>query len=293
VVTSDPTNLCELGHVASAAALVARGNTRRQIAAAAQLGRIHRVARGIYACPHLDADSTAAARAGGAIDCVSALARHEKQWAGIAAPGVHLRVRPHHHVAWMPRGAVVHWSARLAQASHPLIVSSVDALLQAMRCLPPYDALACLESAMHTEYLDAAGLEMVLALAPLSMKGVLDRIDFGAGSGLETHARVKLVDAGHRVQTQVEIPGAGKIDILVDDCVALETDGKKWHGPERFMPDRTKDIRVEAWGIRSLRIGAAHVFEGWPETLATIERMVRDAQAARGSQQRRLWGTRG
>jgi very-short-patch-repair endonuclease len=144
----------------------------------------------------------------------------------------------------------------------------------------PVDALASLESALHLGYLDENGLDALLRLVPLRMHGLIARLDRGAQSGYETHTRVKLLDAGHDVRTQVYVRGAGRLDLLVDECVGIETDGEAWHGPERFVPDRTKDLIVEGEGIRVLRIARPHIFEEWQRTLATIERMVRDARRA-------------
>lgn len=90
-----------------------------------------------------------------------------------------------------------------------------------------------------------------------------------------------LQDAGYAVVSQVRIPGAGILDLLIDDCVGVETDGSRWHA-ETFLGDRTKDIGIETWGIRVLRIGAPHVFTTWPDTMLAIERMVADAPRRAG-----------
>lgn len=171
----------------------------------------------------------------------------------------------------------MHWATPSGSGGHPLEVPVVDALLQAMRCLGPYDALASIESALHAQRLDEAGLGRLVALAPGWMLPCLARLDRGGQSGLETHSRLLLQDAGYRVRTQVHIPGTSPLDLLVDDCVGVETDGAKAH-ESRFMHDRSKDIVIEGWGIRVLRIGSPHIFESWPDTLATIERMVADAR---------------
>jgi very-short-patch-repair endonuclease len=158
----------------------------------------------------------------------------------------------------------------------------MDALLQAMSCLAPIDALAAIESALHLGRLSGEGLDRLLDLAPDRMTPTLERLNLGAQSGLETHARILLQDAGHEVLTQVEIGGAGILDLLVDDCVGVETDGEKWHR-DRFREDRSKDVGVELWGIRVLRIGAHHLFREWPTTLRALERMIADARRGRSS----------
>lgn len=107
------------------------------------------------------------------------------------------------------------------------------------------------------------------------MNGVLERLDRGAESGLETIVRLRLVDAGFRVRTQVRV-GRWPVDVLVAEKVAVEVDGRKWH-QDRFIKDRTRDIDTEAAGIRVLRIAKTHIVDSWPRTLEAITRMVIDA----------------
>jgi very-short-patch-repair endonuclease len=235
---------------------------------------IRKAGRGIYVCAHVDGDQLAAARAGCLIDCVSALARHDV-WSGIKPHTLHLRAHPHQHVR-VPAGAV-RWSRTHGVATHGE-VSPVDAILEVLRCLPPEDALACVESALYLGYLDERGLQLVHSLAPRSARRILALRDPGAQSGLETHARLKLLAAGHTVRTQVPVPGTSDLDLLVDERVGVETDGRRWHA-DRFIEDRTKDIIVEGAGIRMLRIAPSHVFTTWPRTLATIERMLGNARS--------------
>jgi very-short-patch-repair endonuclease len=280
----DPTWLCDRSHVARTSELVAAGASRRQLARAVAVGELLRLAPGRYACAHIDEIARHAATSGCRIDCISALARHGV-WSGIAQAGLHLRAVPGRHLVGLPQHARVHRNAHRG-AYDGLEVSPVDALLRAMRCLTPYDALASVESALHTGYLDELGLRTVIEAAPRWMTPALDRLDRGAQSGLETHTRLRLQDAGHAVMSQVRIPGAGILDLLVDDCVGVETDGSLWHA-ETFLGDRTKDIGIETWGIRVLRIGATHVFRTWPDTMLAIERMVADAP-----RRARMHGTR-
>ncbi|MDF1479057.1 type IV toxin-antitoxin system AbiEi family antitoxin domain-containing protein [Leifsonia sp. H3M29-4] len=268
--------LCSLGHVASTRDLLAAGLTRRELARAVTVGRALRPARGVYACPHLEPVQLTAARAGLRLDCVTALARRGV-WSGIRDARLHLRAQAGRHHGAVPIGAVVHWAGRHETGEHPLEVSIVDALLQAMRCLDHDDALACIESALHLRELDERGLRRLRELAPRWMRATLARLDRGAQSGLETHARLRLQDAGHRVRTQAIVPGAGPLDLLVDECVGVETDGRQFH-EATFIADRSKDITIESWGIRVLRLGSPHVFDSWPDTLAAIERMVADAR---------------
>ncbi|MDJ0338430.1 hypothetical protein [Cryobacterium sp. PH31-O1] len=159
-------------------------------------------------------------------------------------------------------------------------MSPLDAVLQALSCLDDVDALACLESALFMKFLTEDDLDELLRLAPDHLRSVLRRLDRGAQSGFETFTRVGFVRAGFRVETQFYVPGAGHVDMLVNGCVGVETDGEEWHGPERFLPDRSKDREVERQGIRVLRLARPHIFDTWHTTLETVRRMVSDAEDA-------------
>ncbi|WP_411719792.1 hypothetical protein [Mycetocola sp.] len=267
--------LCDSGHVATTGQLQ-RYFSVRDLRRARESGLIRRLARGIYACTHIDTPLALAAQTGGRLDCVSSLARHGV-WSGLERPGLHLRMEPHQHARRSIPSAFVHWSGTV-QKAHLLEVAPVDAVLQAIRCLGPDDALACVESALHMKFLSDDQLDLVFLHAPARLQPILSGIDRGAQSGYETFARLKLLRAGFAVRTQGHVPGAGPVDIIVEECVGLEVDGEKWHGPERFLHDRTKDRNAELQGMRMLRIGGFHVFDDWDTTRAAIRRMVTDAQ---------------
>lgn len=269
--------LCDRGHVATTRDLAAAGVDKRRLRAAVSAGRLLAVRIGVYACPHLGAAEIEVLTAGVVFDCVSALARHKDVWSGMNEHGLHVRANSHGRFPSLDAEAV-HWRRQFGRAT-ALEVSPLDALLQAMRCLSPYDSLAAIESAVHLGYLSRSELGNLLLLAPDRMRSTLERMDLASMSGFETHTRSLVQDAGHEVQSQVDVPGAGLLDLLVDGCVGLETDGRKWH-EGRFVADRTKDIRVGAWGIPVLRLGRPHIFESWPDTLATLELMIAKERAA-------------
>lgn len=264
--------LCTLGHVVSTRRLLAAGATARQLERWVRDGSIQRLRPGTYACTHLDDEAVVAATAGTRLDCVSLLARIPEAWTGRGDHGIHVRAPAGRHVGPLPSAVVIH-RPRVGEQG------VIGALVSASRCLDPVDWLACVESLLHLARIDERALEVLAATARRPARRMLDRLDRDAESGLETHARCRLQDAGFAVESQVLVPGAGRLDLVVEGCVAVETDGRRWH-EHRFLEDRTKDLRVERWGIRVLRIAPVHVFDEWPETLATIERMVRECSPA-------------
>lgn len=263
-----------MGHVARAATLVEAGVTARQLTAAVRSGRVLRVRRGTYACTHLDADDLRAVSLGGAVTCVSLL-RQFGVWAAHSRD-LHVQVPPNLPVP-TARGIHLH-------REHPkflsdgYVVSRMQALWRATRCLDGENALAAMESAIHEEFLTIEQVRRISRLAPRRLEPLVRQLDTNSQSGVETIVRTRLIAAGHRVVPQAPVPGMGHGDLLVDDCVNIETDGRAWHGEDRFTADRDRDLLAEGLGRRVIRLHSGHVFREWESTLAVIERVVADAR---------------
>jgi len=136
---------------------------------------------------------------------------------------------------------------------------------------------------VHEGHLTVAEVEEICRAAPARLQPGIREMEFTSDSGLETITRRRLRHAGFTVEAQVRVNGLGDEDLVVEGCVALETDGEKWHGPNRFQADRDRDLIAEGLGRRTLRLTHQHVMFEWPTTLAIIERVVFDAKRARRS----------
>ena len=164
----------------------------------------------------------------------------------------------------------------------PWRVTPLQALWQAMRCLGPEDAIAAMESAIHEKLLSEADVRRLGVLVPRRLARGIHQLIPNSGSGNETIARLRLVGVGYRVEPQGEVPGLGHHqDLVVEDCVGLEIDSKKWHGQERIATDANRDLRSEGLGRHVLRIRPEHIHYSWPQTLAVIDRAVADAKRLR------------
>jgi very-short-patch-repair endonuclease len=119
----------------------------------------------------------------------------------------------------------------------------------------------------------------VLALQlPARLKMLPQWVDPNCESLPESLARTRLRLKGHSVRSQVRIgDGLDRIDLLVDEEVAMETDGEEFH-IARFEPDRSKDLDITIDGWHGIRPAANHVFHQWPR----VYRAVTAALAARG-----------
>ncbi|TFC83692.1 hypothetical protein E3T23_01885 [Cryobacterium cheniae] len=249
-------------------------------------GAIGRAARGVYICAHADRDQRDAAAAHARISCLSAL-RRANVWAGIDR-SLHLQLpanastrRPTRDRGGQP--IRYHWAHPRfpGAAERSWLVSPMEALWQAIRCLDEEHAIACLESAVHEGFLTIDQVRELCGRAPARLADGIRELEFTAGSGIETIVRRRLRHAGYSVAAQVSVAGIGDEDLVVEDCVAIETDGEKWHGPNRFHADRARDLKTEALGRRSIRLTQHQVLYEWETTLAAIERVVTDAQRER------------
>lgn len=211
--------------------------------------------------------------------CVSALAQ-AGVWAGHSRQ-LHIQLTPSARSA-AASDLVRHWEHPRFEMETPWRAGRSQALWRAIHCLDEENALAAMESAIHERYLPAAEVLRIGRLASRRLRPAFRGLIMNSGSGNETIVRLRLQRAGYRVEAQAHVPGMGRQDLLVDECLGLDVDGRKWHeGQDRFANDRDRDIHVEGLGRHVLRLRTSHIFETWPHTLAVIERAVRDAQRER------------
>lgn len=267
--------LCSLGHVATWKVLASHSISRHALRTAVLDGQIIRPRRGVYACAHIDASVQRAAEIGGAVSCISALSR-AGVWSGFDRR-LHVHVPPHGSMT-APPGIVLHWEALRFGTASEFRLPRMQVLWEAMACMEEEQAIAALESAVHEGYATETEIRRLALHAPRRMTDGIRRLDFRSQSGNETIVRLRLQRVGYRVEPQAAVPGVGHEDLLVEDCVGLDVDGRRWHGEDRFAIDRERDIRVESLGRRALRIWAGQIYDSWPTTLAAIDRAVLDAR---------------
>lgn len=256
-----------------------RGATRRDLARSVAAGSVVRLRKGVYGCAHLDESVREAGRLGGAVTCVSVL-RLSRVWAG-HDDRLHVVVPPTSSPPVASDETRYHWTSSRYGFASPAMVSPAEALWQGIHCLPEEDAIAALESAIHEGFLSVDEVMRVAGAAPARLADGIRRLVTNSGSGNETIVRLRLQRAGFHVESQPFVPGMGHEDLLVEDCVGVDVDGRRWHGEDRFAIDRDRDIHVEGLGRRALRLRPAHVHVTWSHTLAVIERVVADAKRER------------
>lgn len=240
--------------------LLREGWRPRAITDAVRNGTLIRLRRDRYALIGLDPAIAKAVRAGGRLCCMSLL-----RMIGVFVldeDSFHVHVSP--NAGRLPVHAEsvrLHWGALASQRGRLHVVSIPDAVLQAVRCQTERAALATLDSVVHHGLMTVRELERLFEQLPARLAVLLKLVDGSAESGSETFMRLILRTLGLRFETQVQIPGVGRVDFLVEGWLIIECDSKAFHeGWERQKRDRERDIAAAMAGYVTIRPIAADIF---------------------------------
>ena len=111
--------------------------------------------------------------------------------------------------------------------------------------------------------LSVADLATVRALALPSRRHLVDRVDPGSASGIETVVRLFLRTHGIRHRIQVRISGVGRVDLLIGDRLILEIDGEAVPHWPRVRGDRRRDLELVMRGYLVIRLSYRMVMSEW------------------------------
>ena len=222
---------------------------RRQVERALAEGRLVPLGRVTVGLPDLPEPARRAVCVGGVLSCASAAMAHDLP---LLAPNPPVHVTVPRNVSRVAGGdGVVH---RRDVACIDGVTLLARTAADCARCLPELDGLAVVDAVL------ARGVEREEVVGQLAGPGaraaraVVAMADPGAGSSGETAARLALVRAGLKVQTQVLIPGVGWVDLLVEGRVVVEIDGFAYHSDaKQFAADRRRDAALVAMGYQVLR----------------------------------------
>ncbi|MFN3865665.1 MAG: hypothetical protein ACK4MD_03005 [Demequina sp.] len=250
------------GGVARTAALLASGCSPHAIKSAVAGGLAVRGRRGVLMLPGADASLVLATDLSGELTCVTALARH-----GISllrpTRTLHLGVRSGYTTAGRrARGVHLHYAKarRAPSPGTPPVASVATALDEAGRCLDERAHLVAVDAALHAGKVSMAQVAAFHSTSADRRAWLLAHADGRAESPGETLARLDIVRRGLAVHPQRFITGVGRVDLVVDDRVVVEIDGRAFHqGPESFVRDRRRGRRVVAGRLPVLRFAAAEV----------------------------------
>jgi very-short-patch-repair endonuclease len=266
-----------IGGVITSQELLALGRSRNDIRSALAAGALRRIRSARFACPHASPGVCRAVEIGGRLTGLSALAEWGC-WMWEAPSLLQVAVSRDRGHSVRPAGdALLRWRPVEEQRRGTAgMVAIEDALRRAARDADWEDAVAAFDWALAEGRISRLGLAEVVDSLPLRLKPIGTGADRRSGGLLESVCRARLVARGHRVRTQVVVgpewvePWRRKrIDLVIDDVVALETDGREFHAGE-FERDRRKDAEIAAAGLRPLRVSYSMVRYEW----FTIERAI-------------------
>lgn len=240
--------------VFSRAELLQAGSTGDDITRAVRAGTLLRLRRDHYAHPDVDPDVAEAVRVGGRMTCLTLL-----QKLGVfvlKSVGLHMHLDPHMSRirASTAKGTVKHWSRKPQTDGARHVISLRDAVSQAVLCQEPRPAIATLDSVLHLGLATREQLEDLFTSLPVRLQTLLHLADGSAESGPETYMRLILRTFGVQYETQVLIPGVGRVDFLVEGWLIIECDSKEFHeGWDKQVEDRNRDIAAARLGYTSIR----------------------------------------
>ncbi|MDQ1555323.1 MAG: hypothetical protein QOI02_325 [Actinomycetota bacterium] len=172
------------------------------------------------------------------------------------------------------RGVIRHWDPPdVSDHGTTVAVSLTDALIRVVVDEPLEVAVAALDWATHTRMLDLFDFEALLLKLPTNRRYIGRWVDPECESLPESLARTRLRMRGHSVRGQVPLRTGERIDLVVDECVAIETDGEQFHLAS-FERDRRKDAEIAIAGLHGLRPSARMVFHEWPLVELAVETAV-------------------
>lgn len=262
------------------AELVAHGRSARWIGEQVRAGHLVPVRKGHFHVPGAPAEVVRAVRVGGLATGATG-AEALGLWTptdgrlAVVVPASASRLRdPDDARRPLAGDAVrVHWTGeRLPRQTLVDRIAPVLLVLEhILLTFTPARALMAVDSALHERRIRLADLAVLGNRLPAQTAAVLALVDARAESGLETLARVLLRLAGFGVVPQVEIPGVGRVDLVVEGRLIVELDGKLWHAG-KFEEDRARDAAAARLGYRTLRFTYRQVMEEWPTVFAAITR---------------------
>ncbi|WP_411699474.1 hypothetical protein [Conyzicola sp.] len=273
-----------LGGMAQKQQLVALGARDLDLTLAVRGGRVIRARQGWYSTLAEDDPRVRAVRVGGRLTGISAviaaggwvLGRHPLH-VSVHDNAARLRTPSNRFVQLAKRhvkGLALHWDdGGVARRGTATSVDLRDALVRVVLDEEFETAVAALDWAVHTGRIDRMDFERIFAHLPRNRRAIREWVDGRCESLPESLTRTRLRMLGHDVDIQVRLGDLERIDLVVDDCVGIETDGREFH-ESRFEEDRTKDLDITTAGLHPLRPSANMVFRKWDRIVLAVERAI-------------------
>lgn len=264
------------GGMARTRDLLRVGLRPEQLTAAVRSGVLVRPRNGLYVVPQAPEPDREALSHGGLLACVSAARSHGLWVLDLGEEELtHTGVDPERHpgrVALDPEtgraGCCVFHRDILSSDPQRARVGILDCLIQLFHCRGQETFFAALESALRQGKISADERAALRAALPARARWLVDFARTDADSGLESLIRLRLRRFGLTIDCQVEVPGVGRVDFVIGDCLILEADGGT-HEASRHR-DLMRDAVAMALGFSCLRFDYAMIVHQWPVVEAAI-----------------------
>ncbi len=222
---------------------------------AVRSGAVQQPCRGLYALPTAAPDYVALLQRRQLLTCVSA-APFYRLWALQQTGPRHV----YHRRGPSTDAESGHGGLLFEPHPHRPVAALGDVLIHALRCLPFRESLVMVECAVGRGdmTLDFLGQRLPGKRNGQARK-VLEWVDRGAESLLETLARTYFRQAGISVQTQVHIDGVGSVDLLLEGRLIVELDGRSHGDWAQVKKDQRRNNRSVVQGYTVLRYYYADV----------------------------------
>ena len=143
-------------------------------------------------------------------------------------------------------------------------------------CQPPAFIVATLDSLPHKRVVQRNRLGALVLHGPIRTRHLAGALHPDSGSGIESIVRFGLEAAGIHVRIQVIVRDAYRVDLLVDDWLVLELDGRGTHAQKKaFTKDRVREATIMRDGRIVLRFSYATVMYEWDFLLACVQDVMR------------------
>jgi very-short-patch-repair endonuclease len=263
----------EAGGVLRTRDLRRRGARDRDMTRAVRAGEVRRPRRGWYSTFSPKDPRFVAVQVGGRLTGAAAL-KQMGAWMWQRNPPVTVSVsRDASRLRRHRRARVVYDRDNIVARGNYWSVDPRDALARAIVEASFEEAAALWDWAQTIGQFDEADLLEVYGLLPRDARGIVSWSDARSQSFVESVTRVRLVLEGHRVDSQVPVGARQSIDLVVDDVVAIEVDGREFH-ESTFEEDRRKDLAILLEGRSPTRLSYRMIDRHWPRVLAAIQQAV-------------------
>jgi very-short-patch-repair endonuclease len=271
------------GGFATTRQLKSLGASEKMLTGAVRTGLIRRVRNGIYTTRPPHDPEFRALRAGGRLTGLSAIARMGG-WVWIAPS--HLQVAVPNNAARVPAsarvGTDIHWEGAAAFVDATTTsVSVAQALFRVVLDEPLDVSVACIDWALHSGRIGWFELESLILQLPRGAQSIRHWVDGRSQSVLESVARVRIRALGWSCEPQVRLGDFEAIDLVVENHVAVELDGREFH-QDAFEADRVRDLRVTIEGRHCIRVTKSMLEKHWPLVAEAIAAALRARRPAAG-----------